>query len=72
VAIVASRAPGRWVVRRLASVASKLQAPEGRKIIAQGKRSAALGNGVIMNIPLSSWSALPARWVGRADHEERG
>jgi hypothetical protein len=51
-----SRIPrGDHLVRRLASVASRPASPIGRKIIAQGKRSAALGNEAIMNIGVGGW-----------------
>ena len=40
--------------------------------VAQGKRSAALGNEAIMNTPLSSFSAVPPLPGGTAEKEERG
>src|SRR6185369_9616472 len=50
---------------------AELRAPLGRKIIAQGKRSAALGNEASMNIPLSSFSVVPPRRGGTTEKDER-
>ena len=57
---------------RLRAERAKLKSQRGEMRIAQGKRSAALGNGAIMNIPHSSFSAVPPRRGGTAEKEEWG
>ena len=62
-----------WSVRcDLRAKRAKPKAPKGRKIIAQGKRSAALGDGaIIINTPLFM-VCRASRRAGTAGHEERG
>ena len=51
---------------------AKPEAPEGRKKVAQGKRSAALGHGPKMNIPLLSTVRRTSHWAGAADRGKKG